>query len=69
MHIHTWPTRVLMSVFLSLLSLCSVTLICCLMISADVRGRLGLTTTCVDPDPLPFGGIGDPENDPNPILF
>lgn len=31
-----------MSVFLSLLSLCSVTLICCLIISADVSGRFCL---------------------------
>lgn len=31
-----------MSVFLSRLSLCSVTRIWCLMISADVMGRLGL---------------------------
>lgn len=42
--IRTWPTRVLMRVFLSRLSLCSVTLICCLMISADVIGRLGLAS-------------------------
>lgn len=39
----TWPTRVLISVFLNRLSLCSVTRICCLMISAEVIGRLALT--------------------------
>lgn len=39
---HTWPTRVLKRVLRNLLSSCSVTLICCLMISAAVMGRRGL---------------------------
>lgn len=53
--IRTWPTRVLMSVFLSRLSLCSVTRIWCLMISADVMGRLGLAAggTVKDMEGLP----------------
>lgn len=41
-HIHTWPTRVLIRVLRSLLSLRSVIRICCFIISADVKGRLGL---------------------------
>lgn len=44
-----------MRVFLSLLSLCSVTLICCLIISADVIGLLGLAGGTVNDIP------GDPE--------
>lgn len=36
----TWPTRVFMSVFRKRLSLLSDTFICCLIISADVNGRL-----------------------------
>lgn len=48
-----------MRVFRSLLSLCSVTLICCLIISAEVIGRLG----------LPGGGtVNDMEGDDAPPL-
>ncbi|KAL3634446.1 hypothetical protein CASFOL_021500 [Castilleja foliolosa] len=67
-HIRTWPTSVLMRVFLSLLSLCSVTLICCLMISADVIGRLilapapGTVNPTLGLDPAPLGDDGfDPQ--------
>lgn len=51
-----------MSVFRSLLSLPSVTLICCLMISADVIGRLGLeggTVNDIPGDPLLLDAFGD----------
>lgn len=54
-NIHTWPTRVLINVFRSLLSLCSVTLICCLIISAEVISRRGLNCgTVID---IPAGGL------------
>lgn len=45
-----WPTRVLIRVFLSLLSLCSDTFICSLIISADVNGlRIFACGTTVEP--------------------
>lgn len=63
-----------MSVFLSRLSLCSVTRICCLMISADVMGRLGLagggTVNDMEPEGLPFSpgeeGLDPPALPPAP---
>lgn len=48
-----WPTRVLMSVFLSLISLCSETFICDLIISADVNGLFNLINGVVKPNPPP----------------
>lgn len=51
-----------MSVFRSRLSLPSVTLICCLMISADVIGRLGLdggTVNDIPGDPPLFDPFGE----------
>ncbi|PON94818.1 hypothetical protein TorRG33x02_093310 [Trema orientale] len=69
-HIRTWPTRVLMRVFRSLLSLCSVTRICCLIISADVIGRLGLpsggTVNGIDGDAPALVDPGDDGFDPPP---
>ena len=43
-----------MRVFLRRPSLCSVTLICCLMISAEVIGRLGLDGGAVNDIPEPL---------------
>ncbi|KAK6929736.1 Helicase, C-terminal [Dillenia turbinata] len=67
----TWPTRVLKRVFLSRLSLCSVTLICCLIISADVSGRLRSGTVnaipgLLEPKPLAPWATGLDGFDPFP---
>lgn len=63
-----------MSVFRSLLSLCSVTFICCLIISADVNGRLGLEAGNVEKAMLPlklwlwwWWLTGDDGVDPPPV--
>jgi hypothetical protein len=71
--VRTWPTRVLMIVFLNLLSLCSVTLICALIISAEVSGLRGLPEIGTVANPMaglvpPWfrGPVGDTGADPPP---
>lgn len=61
-----------MRVFRSLLSLCSVTLICCLIISADVNGRLilppcGTVNPILGLDPAP-DPLGDDGFDPHELV-
>lgn len=64
-NLRTWPTRVLIRVFLSLLSLCSDTLICNLIISADVNGLFIFACCTVEPEGVL--GLAIPAGEDGPL--